>query len=89
MALLQLKQFDGLIMILEGLGVRNVAVFPLSFYRRRSFYTMRTDALDRFGTRVEKRFLATEITHMMEKAGLERISFSNSMPYWCVIGYKK
>ena len=78
-----------LLMLLERLGFKNVALAPLSCYRRRSFYTMRTDALDRFGTKVEKRFLATEITRMMEAAGLERISFSNSIPYWCVIGYKK
>jgi SAM-dependent methyltransferase len=34
----------------------NVTHFPLSLYRDKSFYTMRTDALDRFGTRLEKRF---------------------------------
>ena len=75
--------------LLERLGSKHVAAVPLSYYRRRSFYTMRTDALDRFGTRVEKRFSATEIIRMLETAGLERISFSNTMPYWCVIGYKK
>ena len=36
----------------------DVAAFPLSFYRDRSFYMMRTDALDRFGTRLEQRFTA-------------------------------
>ena len=78
-----------LLMLLERLGSKSVAVLPLSCYRKRSFYTMRTDALDRFGTKVEKRFSTTEITGMMEDAGLERISFSNSIPYWCAIGYKK
>ena len=33
---------------LEKLGL-DVSAFPLSAYRHRSFYTMRTDALDRFG----------------------------------------
>ena len=28
--------------------------FPLSIYKDKSFYTMQTDALDRFGTRLEK-----------------------------------
>src|SRR5205807_1775650 len=36
--------------LLEKLGCK-VDGLPLSQYRRRSFYTMRTDALDRFGTR--------------------------------------
>ena len=62
--------------------------FPLSNYRNLSFYTMRTDALDRFGTRLEQRFTRKEIKQMMEDAGLERIRFSDSIPYWCAIGYK-
>jgi SAM-dependent methyltransferase len=61
---------------------------PLSFYRHRSFYTMRTDALDRFGTRLEKRFSQGEIEEMMRSAGLERIRFSPHAPYWCAIGYR-
>ena len=39
-----------------GMDVSNV---PLSDYRRKRFYIMRTDALDRFGTRLEKRFSKT------------------------------
>lgn len=61
---------------------------PLAYYRDKSFYTMRTDALDRFGTRLEQRFTRPEIQTMMEQAGLERISFSDRMPFWCAIGYK-
>jgi ubiquinone/menaquinone biosynthesis C-methylase UbiE len=75
-------------MLLEYFGV-NVESIPLSWYRRLSFYTMRTDAFDRFGTRIEQRFTATQILRMMEGAGLERISFSHSMPFWCAVGYKK
>jgi hypothetical protein len=26
---------------------------------------------------------------MMERAGLDRISFSPSMPFWCAVAYKK
>lgn len=63
--------------------------FPLSAYRDSSFYTMRTDALDRFGTRLEKRFTKAEIRAMMESAGLERVTFSAEAPYWCAIGYKR
>ena len=68
-----------------GMKVEN---FPLSAYRDRSFYEMRNDALDRFGTRLEKRFTQSQVRSMMVAAGLERISF-NTFPYWCALGYKK
>jgi SAM-dependent methyltransferase len=68
-----------------GLNVENI---PLSAYRKLSFYTMRTDALDRFGTRLEQRFTRSEISTMMEQAGLERIEFSENLPYWCAVGYR-
>lgn len=72
----------------ERLG-REVEVMPLSTYRDSSFYTMRTDALDRFGTRLEQRFSKAEIRQMMEDAGLEQVSFSAQPPYWCAIGYRR
>ena len=72
---------------LEKLNL-NVTNFPLSSYKNLSFYTMRTDALDRFGTRLEQRFTRDEIKIMMENAGLENIKFSNSKPYWVAVGYK-
>jgi len=62
--------------------------FPLSGYRNLSFYTMRTDALDRFGTRLEQRFTRKEIENMMSDAGLDNIEFSNSKPFWCAMGTK-
>jgi len=71
----------------EKLG-SNVKNFPLSSYRNRGFYVMRTDALDRFGTHLEQRFTQLEITAMMEQAGLERIEFSNKVPFWCAVGYR-
>jgi ubiquinone/menaquinone biosynthesis C-methylase UbiE len=66
----------------------NVSNFPLSSYKNLSFYTMRTDALDRFGTRLEQRFTRKEIKNMMRNAGLENIEFSNSKPFWVAVGYK-
>lgn len=72
----------------ERLGA-NVDALPLSYYRDRSFYVMRTDARDRFGTALEQRFTKDEIRRMMEEAGLERIRFSPDVPYWCAVGYKK
>lgn len=73
--------------LLERAGLP-VESMPLSFYRARSFYVMRTDALDRFGTRLEHRFTRDEIESMMTAAGLERISFREGDPYWCAVGYK-
>jgi SAM-dependent methyltransferase len=67
-----------------GMPVDNI---PLSAYRDRSFYVMRTDALDRFGTRLEQRFTRREIRKMMENAGLERITVDGPA-FWTAIGYR-
>ncbi|MBL8510608.1 MAG: class I SAM-dependent methyltransferase [Betaproteobacteria bacterium] len=69
-----------------GLPVENI---PLSFYRHKSFYVLRTDALDRFGTRLEKRFSKAQIQQMMTAADLEKIVFSDRRPFWCAVGYKR
>jgi ubiquinone/menaquinone biosynthesis C-methylase UbiE len=74
--------------LLETLGF-DVFNLPLSEYRERGFYVMRTDALDRFGTRLEQRFSKTEIQQMMDSAGLEDIKFSDESPFWCAVGYAK
>ena len=76
----------GKILDFFGLPVKS---WPLSDYRKKSFYTMRTDALDRFGTKLEHRFTKKEILSMMEISGLKNISFDeNHAPYWCAVGYK-
>jgi ubiquinone/menaquinone biosynthesis C-methylase UbiE len=62
--------------------------FPMWAYRESSFYALRTDALDRFGTRLSQRFTRDEIREMMSAAGLERIAFSDELPYWCAVGYR-
>ena len=67
----------------------NVENIPLSDYRKKTFYFMCTDALDRFGTKLEKRFSKAEISSMMIKSGLSRIEFSHSTPYWVAVVYKK
>lgn len=67
----------------------DVNKFPLSEYRNKSFYIMRTDALDRFGTKLEHRFTSKEIEVMMLDSGLENIKFRDSAPFWCALGYKK
>ncbi len=76
-------------LVLEKIGFNNFAErLPLTSYSKLSFYTMRTDALDRFGTRLEKRFSRENIKKMMCDAGLVNILFSEKFPYWVAIGYK-
>ena len=65
------------------------AAWPLASYRDKSFYTLRTDALDRFGTRLEQRFTRHQIEGMMTDAGLHSIRFSNAVPFWCAVGFKR
>lgn len=67
----------------------DVGNMPLSFYRHASFYTMRTDALDRFGTRLEQRFSRNEIETMMTEAGLSDIRFADGPPYWVAWGIRR
>lgn len=67
---------------------RDVSNFPLGAYRDLGFYTLRTDALDRFGTRLEQRFTRRQIEVMMASAGLEQIVFSEDAPYWVACGRK-
>jgi ubiquinone/menaquinone biosynthesis C-methylase UbiE len=61
---------------------------PLQIYEKASFYIIRNDSLDRFGTPLEQRFSKKEITQMMTKAGLTDISFSPNAPYWHAVGKK-
>jgi ubiquinone/menaquinone biosynthesis C-methylase UbiE len=75
-------------LIAEKLGA-DVSNFPLSPYRRLSFYTMRTDALDRFGTRLEHRFTREEIRAMMQRCGLGDVRFREGVPYWVACGIKQ
>ena len=73
--------------LLARFGVPQQSV-PLSWYGDKSFYVMRTDAYDRFCTRLEKRFSKVQIEHMLTSAGFDNIVFSNSPPYWCAVGIK-
>ena len=72
---------------LERLGM-DVRSLPLSYYRAHSFYTMRTDSRDRFGTPLERRFTQDEVVRMMRATGLARIEVAKGAPFWCALGYK-
>ena len=75
-------------LLLDKVGI-NAASIPLFYYRNHSFYTMRTDSRDRFGTPLEQRFTKQQIESYMERSGLIDIKFSDNAPYWCAIGIKK
>jgi SAM-dependent methyltransferase len=75
-------------LLVEKLG-GNPDNLPLSWYRSKRFYFLRGDALDRFGTRVEKRYTRAEMQAMMERAGLERIVFSERPPFWTAVGRRR
>lgn len=69
--------------ILEAAGLKALADrIPLRIYSALSFRTMRNDSLDRFGTKLEKRYRRDEVIGLLERAGLEDIRVSDRPPYW-------
>ena len=74
-------------LLCHRLGI-NVENFPLTDYKDKPFYFMKTDALDRFGTRLEKRFSKKEIIDMLTESGFKDINFSDGNPCWVCISRK-
>jgi SAM-dependent methyltransferase/uncharacterized protein YbaR (Trm112 family) len=73
--------------LLRRAGLRGLAAaLPLSSYADRSFRVMRNDSLDRFGTRLEKRFTRKQVIDLMDRAGLRDIRVSASAPFWHAVG---
>ena len=76
-------------LIAQAVGLTGIArAMPLSFYARRSFRIMRNDSLDRFGTRIEKRFTRQQFLALIRDAGLANIVISDGPPYWHAVGLK-
>jgi ubiquinone/menaquinone biosynthesis C-methylase UbiE len=74
---------------LSLIGLQKAAnQLPLNWYQNKSFFVIRTDALDRFGTSLEHRFTKQEIQKMLEDAGLTDIIFSDQQPYWHALAKK-
>jgi ubiquinone/menaquinone biosynthesis C-methylase UbiE len=67
---------------------RDTGDFPLSTYANCSFYTMRTDSLDRFGTRLEQRFTRSQIEQMLVGAGLSEVVFNEDGAFWTASGVR-
>jgi ubiquinone/menaquinone biosynthesis C-methylase UbiE len=74
--------------LVERLGFSPASI-PLEAYRDRAFYVMRTDAYDRFCTRLEQRFTRAQIAQMLRNAQFDDIRFSDQVPYWCAVGRKR
>lgn len=75
--------------MLKLLGFEKIAQkIPLNIYQNQSFYIVRNDALDRFGTKLEQRFSKKQIEKMMQDSGLSNIIISDNLPYWHCIGKK-
>ena len=80
------SRFAGL---LKKFGLKSLAKkVPLEPYSNRSLYFLRNDSLDRFGTKLEQRFLRSEIEAMMVEAGLNDIQFREDIPKWHALGRK-
>ena len=61
---------------------------PLSDYANKTFFIIRNDTLDRFGTRLEQRFSRKQVEEMMTKAGLQNIIVSPASPFYHAVGQK-
>ena len=76
-----------LIKFLNFVGLKKLALMiPLSDYANKSFFIIRNDALDRFGTSLEQRFSRVEVITMMENSGLNNIVVSTGTPYYHAVG---
>jgi SAM-dependent methyltransferase len=58
--------------------------FPLSYYMDKPFYVMRNDALDRFGTKYEKRYSRSDIIKLFKKSGFKKIKIAISSQITCI-----
>jgi hypothetical protein len=74
---------------IKFLGFKDLAKrMPLHGYQNRSFFMIRNDALDRFGTRLEQRFSKKQVREMMHNAGLTDIVISDGIPFYHAVGKK-
>lgn len=90
LALVAYLPFIWLTKFLKKIGLNKTAShIPLNYYADTSWNIIRNDALDRFGTPLEKRFSKEQINKMLKTAGLINIKFSNKPPYWHAIGQRK
>ena len=70
---------------------KDISNIPLHHYAEMPFIMLENDALDRFGTRLEKRFNKEDIKKMLEAANfdLNTLQFSEAEPFWTFTVRKK
>ncbi|MEO7121204.1 MAG: class I SAM-dependent methyltransferase [Ginsengibacter sp.] len=81
--------FVSLARLFNFFGMQKIALrIPLNDYADKSFFILRNDALDRFGTALEQRFSKTEVIALMQNAGLSNITVSENVPFYHSVGQK-
>lgn len=75
------------LMILIGLK-KSALKLPLAAYHNKSFFIIRNDSLDKFGTRLEHRISRKELEQLMTNCGLSDIVISNGVPHYHAVGRK-
>jgi len=73
--------------LLEQIGFR-VDGIPLSAYRNRCLYTMRTDCLDRFGNHLEHRFTRQQFVELLNRCGFTDVAIPDDEPYWRAVAVR-
>lgn len=61
---------------------------PLRDYQNKSFFIIRNDALDKYGTTLEQRFSKEQVIALMKNSGLDNIRVSPQSPYYHAVGQK-
>jgi hypothetical protein len=75
------------VVIFKIVGLNKIAdKLPLNIYQNQSFFVIRNDALNRFGTSLEQRFSRKQIMEMMANSGLGEIIIADTLPYWHAVG---
>jgi len=76
--------------LLNAIGMSKLAKrIPLADYIDKTFFVIRNDSLDRFGTTLEQRFSKQEVIDLMERSGLVDIVVSPSSPYYHAVGRRQ
>lgn len=90
LALVIYMPFVFLSTFLSFIGLKKLAKkVPLSDYVNKTFFIIRNDSLDRFGTKLEHRFSKKEVIEMMKNSGLEDIVVGPGSPYYHAVGKKR
>lgn len=81
--------FVGTGRLLNFMGLKKLSKkLPLRDYQNKSFFIIRNDALDKYGTTLEQRFSKEQVITLMKNSGLANIKVSPQSPYYHAVGQK-